>query len=682
MTKSLIAGPRLRGPSSNDFSLSPGQKFERDLTVFMIVERREAHCVIENFRSLEKKLISVDQLYQMYLTQEIIPLREDSPSPLLSGIHLHGDAFRKQRIESQSSAAIQHGIAVSYFIQSLRALGHTSLRPTPLLTLDYKKILAATAKSDQSTHIKILSLDTIYQWSLKLDAANGDTRVVIPNFSERGGPGRGRISMEAMRALEKIWDRIRNDPGSKIRFFEIEKDLKQELRNIEDQACIFTMLPSRSTIERLTRREFGSYTICVRNHGPRYAKKTFHSWFPRDRAQSPLEVVEFDDKDTRVFLVDDRSGLPYGRAFVTAGVDQYSAIPLGLSIGDRSRSTLSALDAFRRAILPKSASDHEFAHLKGCPEFFGFHSVAVFDNALYNHSKAIEKAIFESSGAICAWAKPRTPTEKSIVEDFNSRMSSGIFEEMPGFSGTKRSLDGEQHALFGANMTLLAFKQRLQKWAYEIYCNTPRNGGSTPRQLWHSAMRHVEQRLPSNLTQFDFIFAVEHSICLRPSGLEFTGLCYQSQELIELQRSCGSKFKVIFRFHPNVLSRVFVLDPRSKAYFVVDSTTPSYTNDLTLSQHKLIRKMTRDKGQKNPSIFQLLDAREELRLLTSQAGMSKNRKDRRWANTIGTIPAPQGSSNEPVIGLECVSELEYQINQISQIELGKLDDAWDFPEDF
>ena len=595
---------------------------------------------------------------------------------------MHGDAFRKQRIESQSSAAIQQGIAVSYFIQSLRALGHTSLRPTPLLELDYKKILAATAISDQSTYIKIHSLDTIYQWSLKLDAANGDMRVLIPNFSERGGPGRGRISMEAMGALEKIWDRIRNDPRSKIRFFEIEKDLKQELRNIGDQARIFTMLPSRSTIERLTKREFGSYTICVRNHGPRYAKKTFHNWFPRDRAQSPLEVVEFDDKDSRVFLIDDRSGLPYGRAFVTAGVDQYSAIPLGLSIGDRPRSTLSALDAFRRAILPKSASDHEFADLKGCPEFFGFHSVAVFDNALYNHSKAIEKAIFESSGAICAWSKPRTPTEKSIVEDFNNRMSSGIFEEMPGFSGTKRSLDGEQHALVGANMNLLDFKQRLQKWAYEIYCNTPRNGGSTPRQLWHSAMRHVQQRLPSNLNQFDFIFALEHSACLRPSGLEFTGLFYQSQELTELQGSCGSKFQVTFRYHPNVLSKVYVLDPRRKNYFIVNSTAPAYTKDLTLSQHKWIRKMGRDKGQKNPSIFELLENREELRLLTSQAGMSKNRKNRRWANAIGPIPASERSSGEPIGAPEFVSELEYQINQISQIELEKLDDAWDFPEDF
>jgi putative transposase len=682
MTISLTAGARLRDLSSNDFSFSPGQKFERNLTVFMIVERREAYCVIENFRSLEKKLIATDQLYQMYLTKEITPLREAPPVMDLSEIQTHEDVFKKQQIESQSSAAIKHGIAVSYFIQTLRALGHTNLRPTPLLALDYKKILAAKAKSDQFAHITIPSLPTIYQWSLKLDAANGDMRVLIPNFSERGGPGRGRISMEAMDALDKIWDRIRSDPRSKIRFFEIEKDLKQELRNIGDQANIFAMLPSRSTIERLTKKEFGSYMICVRNHGPRYAKQTFRNWFPRDRAQSPLEVVEFDDKDTRVFLIDDRSGLPYGRAFVTSGVDQYSAVPLGLSIGDKHRSTVSALDAFRRTILPKSPSDIEFARLKTPPEFFGFHSVAIFDNALYNHSKAIQQAIFESSGAICAWAKPRTPTEKSVVEDFNNRMSSGIFLEMSGFSGTKRSQDGEQHALAGANMNLLDFKQRLQKWAYETYCNAPRNEGLTPRQLWHSAMRHVEQRLPCNLNQFEFIFTVEHSLRLRPSGLEFTGLCYQSQELIELQRRFGSKFKVVFRFHPDVLSRVFVLDPRSKTYFLVNSTAPTYTNGLTLSQHKWIRKMARDKGHKNPAIFQLLDSREELRLLTSQAGMSKNRKDRRWANTIGPIPASQSSSDEAIVRHEFVSDLEYQINEISQIELEKLDDAWDFPEDF
>ncbi|MFJ9535149.1 Mu transposase C-terminal domain-containing protein [Herbaspirillum sp. NPDC101396] len=682
MTISLTAGALLRGLSSNDFSFSPGQKFERDLTVFMIVERREAHCVIENFRSLEKKLIAMDQLYQMYLSQEIIPLREAPADMHLSEIQIHENTFKKQQIESQSSAAIKHGISVSYFIKALRALGHANLRPTPLLALDYAKISDAVIKSEATLDITIPSLDTIYRWSRKLDAVDGDMRVVIPNFAKRGGPGRRRISTEAMNALENIWNRIRNDPESKIRFFEIEKDLKKQLLSTGNQTHIFTMMPSRSTIERLTRREFGNYTICFRNHGARYAKKIFHSWFPRDRAQSPLEVVEFDDKDTRVFLIDDRSGLPYGRAFVTSGVDQYSAVPLGLSIGDKHRSTVSALDAFRRAILPKSLSDIEFAHLKNSPEFFGICSVAIFDNALYNHSKAIERATLESSGSISAWATPDTGSEKSIVEDFNNRMSSGLFAETPGFIGTKRSLDGEQHALASANMSLQVFKQRLQKWAYEIYCNTPRDGGLTPRQIWHSEMRHVHQRLPSNLDQFDFIFTVEHSVRLRPSGLEFTGLCYQSQELIELQRSCGSKFKVTFRFHPNVLSRVFILDPRSKTYFIVNSTTPNYTNALTLSQHKLIRKMTRDRGLRNPAIIQLLDAREELRLLTSQAGMSKNRKDRRWANTIGPIPASGGSSDEPIGEHEFVSELEYQINQISQIELGKLDDAWDFPEDF
>jgi len=681
MPISLTAKARLHGPPSNDFSFSPGQKFERDLTVFMIIERREAHCVIENFRSLERKLIAMDQLYQMYLAQEIIPLREVPPDMHLSEIQIHENTFKRQQIESQSSAAIKHGISVSYFIKALRALGHANLKPTPLLALDYTKISDAVTKSEASLDITIPSLDTIYRWSRKLDAVDGDMRVLIPNFARRGGPGRGRISTEAMDALENIWNRIRNDPESKIRFFEIEKDLKKQLLNMGNHTHIFTMMPSRSTIERLTKREFGNYTICFRNHGARYAKKIFHSWFPRDRAQSPLEVVEFDDKDTRVFLIDDRSGLPYGRAFVTSGIDQYSAVPLGLSIGDKHRSTVSALDAFRRAILPKSLSDIEFAHLKNSPEFFGFCSVAVFDNALYNHSKAIERATLESSGSISAWATPDTGPEKSIVEDFNNRMSSGAFQETPGFIGTKRSLDGEQHALASANMSLLAFKQRLQKWAYEIYCNTPRSNGSTPRQLWHSAMRHVHQRLPSNLNQFDFIFAVEHSVQLRPSGLEFTGLCYQSPELIELQRSCGSKFRVTFRFHPDVLSKVFVLDPRSKTYFIVHSTTPSYTNNLTLSQHKWIRKMARDRGQRNPAILQLLDAREELRLLTSQAGMSKNRKDRRWANTIGPISASEGS-DEPAGGPEFVSELEYQINQISQIELGKLDDAWDFPEDF
>jgi hypothetical protein len=63
------------------------------------------------------------------------------------------------------------------------------------------------------------------------------------------------------------------------------------------------------------------------------------------------------------------------------------------------------------------------------------------DNALYNHSEAIEKAITDM-GAIPGWSKPYTPTGKSQVENLNHILSKSSRNSWPDTAAEKERMKG------------------------------------------------------------------------------------------------------------------------------------------------------------------------------------------------------------------------------------------------
>jgi hypothetical protein len=677
MTQTILTQPK-----ATDFAFEQGQILRRGTTVFRVVEDRSPLIKLEHSVTLEPRMHARASLELEYARGLIVPATLDDEHQAFTGV-ISLDAVEKPidglPLDMYSQKQQAHLRSVATYIFELRKLGYRCLRPTPLLQMDYERVQRRLR--DTNSSLVPLTLRTIYDWSLELDKAGGDVRAVLPLFHKRGGRGNSRLCRIAEEAFATVFGQLRADKDATIRPHDVEYRAEHILIGRVGREQALLIMPSRATIARRVHAEFAAYDIAVRNKGKAAADKEFRTYYPRDRAEWPLEVVEFDDKDSRVFLIDETTGLPYGRAFVTPGVDQYTRVPMGFSISELPRSTWSAICALTTAILPKDPSAPEYSLVTSAIEFAGKPGIALFDNATYNHVKEIDLSAHET-GVTPAWAKPFTPTEKADVEGFNGRMDQCFFSTLPGYAGSKKDRAGLAVGTATANMSKELFERLLLKWAYDDYCNAPGVDGYTPRQRWHEKMRLVKPRFPLDIYRLRIAPTLRHSLRFRPEGIRFTGLIYENDRLTKLRRTVGAKAQVEFRYDPRDMSLVYAFDPFARQLFVVESAQPEYTRRLTLYQHRLIRKMARLRGKKNPSIPELLETREELRVLVAQARLSPKKRERFLAKRAGEVVGQDSAGKKVQTKLEktIMTDLEGQVADIDDVEMETGDEGWEVPE--
>lgn len=683
MSNEIIRRKARNNRLDDTFSFSPGQILRRGTVVFKIVAKHGEQLVIQHGVSLEEKLVPMSLLEKEYTDSMLIPAQQsDLERAAKDDLFVEDESVSfSLQFSGISESALGRARMLKIYIDRLRACGYASLRPNFLLEVDFNRIKKELA-SDPLFDKGHLSVHAVYKGSRTLDAARGDWRALIPNFADRGGRNKSRIATQVSEELEKLLQETELNTRAKIDYSEIEKRLMNALINKMSPDRMLGLLPGRSTIERRVKSHFSAFDICKRNRGLKVAQKKYRSHFPRDRAEVPLQTIEFDDKDTRVYLVDERSGLPYGRAFVTSGMDQYSAAFMGASISENYRNTWSALNAYRNSILPKDIKgDANYSGVATSAEFYGCAAELLFDNALYNYPESLMRAILETSGAITKYAKPFTPTEKSIVEDFNGRMDHMFLSKLDGYGGEKSRTDRLLEGIETSNLTVQQFRSLFYRWVYDEYSNTPREKfGLTPRQMWHKGIEHITPRLPTNLHRINASIGIGRFRKLCPAGVTHSTLAWQNERLIQLTKKIGESAEIYYRYNPENLGAIYVLDPNHKEYFLVETAAPNYANNLTLLQHKYIRQVARENGKRNPAIADLLHARNQLVRIASQLSGSKKKKERYVGRIMTGAENDQISPHQKMD--EMVTPLEHKMQEISEIEIELEEECWEMPEGF
>ncbi len=711
-----------RLPSQDLVTLSFDEK--QKLTVkgikVIIAEKRGDLRVIERIDTLERRIQSELELAMLYAAGELYaghegaPAQRDPRSPEWAPYA----SMIAAPVADASAAAQRSYHIVATLIAHLRHSGFSCLRPRAALELHYKGLLSRIGEAakaerdgslvpstttrpghigDEARHLWALlkehqpkgsprdmqwpALSTVYAWSLLLDKSGGDTRAILPRFQDRGGRGKHRLLPSVEKALVDSVEAIRRNKDLRITPVELENQANNRL--VEQFGHEFKVQhgPSRSTCSRIVKTDFSAYETCLRNRGPDAAKVLWRSWYPRDRASRPLEVAEFDDKDSRVFLIDEETNLPHGRAYVTCGVDQYEQMPLGFSISEQSRSTWSALSCMVDSILPKDLNNDHYALVRHLELPWGKTAIAIFDNATYNHVADIS-ATSREANVIPAWATPYTPTEKACIEYFNGRMDTGYFSTLGGYGGPKKSMGGLKAGVESAVEDRTSFIQGLMKWSYGVFANEPGVDGYARWERWRKDISNVSRRFPLDIYRLRISPTLRHSVQLRPEGVLFTGLIYWSDSLHKIAKVHGSKTEVQFRYNPRDMSVIYVLDPSSKTYFEVPSCNPEYTKGLTLYQHRLVRKMARIRAKRNPSVVEMLRERAELQKLVSQSKRSRKLRDRKWAGKVGQLPESNSAGSkqqqtEPE--QKVVTQLEDSILNIDEIEMESQEEGWEVP---
>jgi len=670
-------------PRQPDIEVEPGLLLRSGPNVFRIDAINGDIATLRHAVSVNDcRLIKLATLLAQIGRGVIVPAEDNDVLRAINRDHFADDdreILIKLPTADLSDAQIDHVLTLMRYIRSLRQLGYQSLSPkNPTIQLDIQKLHRHFGNQNKP----VPKAAWIYTWSLELDKAGGDPRALIPRYDKRGGKGKQRRPKEIQRAIAKILDRKREERSTPIKTVDVLGDVRTEIHLEYPTHPELTLSLNWSTIDRSIKESFSAYELCVRNLGKAYADQQFRDWYPREKSEFPLAVWETDDTDSCVFTVDERSGLPSGRAYLTPVIDQHSQVIAGMEMSEKPRSAWSAISALVNAILPSDPEALDFAETESGCEFYGKPGVIVFDNALYNHAKDIE-IMAGSLGLIPGWAKPYTPTEKAYQEGWHGRMKEQFLPGLPGFRGDKTAREGLQEGMASATMGLLAFRQALYKWIYDVYCNTPLADGVTARQKWHLGLRWGKPRIPRDVWGYKLAPCLHKTLKLRPEGVLFCGLIYSAPFLTALRKKHGHNVDTLFRYNPGNLREIYVQDPLTKAFIPVECTDLAYADGLTLYQHKLIRKLCTAKKIRNPSIPQLLLYRDKLRLLTEKLRFSTRLSDRKIAGRTGDVPANVDADTTtkpaaPKVTI-MVTELEDKVMDIDETEMDLDDDGWNLP---
>lgn len=663
-----------------DFTLEPGLLFRAGATVFQLTSIHDDIAIVRHAVSMQERKVLVPNLLADFSKGKITLADSSHERRALQGDIFENDDEIRARLplDGLTEAQMKQVLRLVRYIRGLRSLGYSSLVPkNPTIQLDIDRL------QRRFNDPKPAKAAWIYQWSLRFDHASGDPRSLIPRFTDRGGSKKPRIASEIDQAIKNVLDRKKAETNAPVRPYkivqEVESNLQIEYPNRPDLTIGSVCW---STVKRYIEDTFSPYELCRRHHGKAFADRKYRDWYPRDTAETPLLIWETDDTDTCIFTVDEISGLPSGRAFLTSVIDQCTQIVPGLEISHRPRSTWSAVSAIIKGILPKDPMDPDLAEIRSGCEFYGKPGVIVFDNALYNHATEIEQAAI-SIGFIPGWAKPKTPTEKAEQEGWNGRVKEKFMSTLPGYRGDKKLRDGLQAGMASANLGLQEFKQLLMKWIYDDYSSTPMADGLTPRQKWHLGMRNSKPRIPRDIWGYRLAPCLHKTLKFRPEGILFCGLIYSAPFLHALRKRYGHNADANFRFNPGNLKEIYLQDPKTKAYVPIPCTNPEYASGLSLYQHQLVLKMARENRIRNPSIPQLLLLREELRILTEQLRYSTKLRDRKRSVRTGTVP-DNASTSTPVTSAASdaivVTDLENRILELEEVEMEEEEEGWNLAE--
>jgi putative transposase len=617
----------------------PGTRFQSGGGYFRVMENSTRDRMqIQDMHTGEIR-ISVEPFLGLAVDQgEVTVLPEGVPVP---SVHLqfrspgmYDEWIDDIPVSLRSDAAIKVMLLKGEWINRLKRHKVTNFQPSASLEM---KIHELERKHGEKCPYR---MHTLYKTWRQLKRSDGQIKVIYPRFDLRGGAGQSRLQPEVDTIIQKVLTKLEQPGAEKLNASMAHDEINTAIRgaNIGRPAEDKLTTPSLPTVNRRFHDYFNPYELAKRNHGKARADLMFRSSAARIQAQRPLDVVMYDDTDSCVFLVDERTGLPWGRCWVTPGVDEFSRSVTGLSMGEQHRSTVTATEAVMHSLREKDHSSSDFALCQGKWHAYGNQGLIVLDNASYNASYDFQACLVDL-GIEYEFARPHHPTNKTCVEYFHYRMKSEFCRNLPGWSGPKEDREMLDAGIGSAVLSRSNFRQRLFRWIVDDYSNTPMRGGKTPRQLWEESFNFHPPFLPRRMPSDELLGTIPTTLRFRDSGGLLRNLLrYKSEQLEGIRRRLGARAEVKLRYRGDNLAFIYVEDPATGHYLKVPCVEdPSIYAGLTDWQWRLVLKRARALFKGNIALQQAVEAREKLRDETKELRMSKRMRDRKRALQLEPI---------------------------------------------
>jgi putative transposase len=465
------------------------------------------------------------------------------------------------------------------------------------------------------------SITSIYRWIGEYEKYGRDRRALIDRSEERGGGLHleEEINNIIMETLDKLY--LCRTPEKTANIWH-ETCLRVDEYN-ETHGTSFKPPSQRTIIRRI--QVINSQKVITARQGKRTAQRYNRQYRKTMYPTEPLTVVEIDDTRLDLIVIDDNLLIPVGRPTLVYCMDRATRYPLGFYLGFEPSSYLTAMECLYHVIVPKG----DVRSLYGTKNewiAYGLPDMLVMDNAFQYTGADLEHNAYDL-GITVVYSPAGYPEFKAGVERFFKTSNEALVHTVPGttFSNILKRGDYESKKL--ACVTLSDFNRILHRYLLDHYAENYHYGlDGIPARCWEDALnRGFFPRLPANLEEPRILLGRVAFRKPQSSGISLHSLYYNSSQLGVIREHLrmaevkgiplapGQKpQEVKIKYHPANLSSISVYDPLEKKYFEIPAKAQDYTNELSLWQHKIIRRQSHKRRQ-TTNIRALAQTKREIR---------------------------------------------------------------------
>lgn len=379
----------------------------------------------------------------------------------------------------------------------------------------------------------------------------------------------------------------------------VEAAFEEYNRGLSPEAHLPT--PSlQATLNQI--REVDSYTIDRTREGARVALHRHRPVTSGPVWERINDAWEMDHTLVDAIVIDEESGLPIGRPWVTAILEHASRVPMAAITGFEPPSANSALECLRMAVLPKDELLASIPDLETTWPCFGTPRVLITDQGKEFKSQAFLDSCLalgvdvQYTPVLKAWYKGR-------IERFFKTLSQGVFHQVPGttFSNIfQRNNEAIPERV--AVTTLAELNRYMVRFLTQIYMRRPHRAlaGRSPLDIWNEQVKRHGLRLPPSPSEV--ALATGHTIWRKPQryGIEFEGLIYNSADVANFRVRQKREDHLRVRVDPRDLTRITMIDPTdgSPKIVPIQPAMLPLVRGVSLRKHKLARALQRQNPER------------------------------------------------------------------------------------
>lgn len=467
---------------------------------------------------------------------------------------------------------------------------------------------------------------TVIRWKNKFLEAGRDITVLIDQHSKKGNTA-SRYPREVEQFVQQAIDvvymcqergTIQDTLDCAVALVLSENELRPDSVQLPN--------PTRRLVRRMI-EAIPAFDRCAARHGRVAATKRFRSVHAHRITRAPLERAEIDHTLLDLLVIDEKTGLPLGRPWVTACIDDYTRCVLGLYVGFEPPSYLTVARCLKQSFLPKVSIRQDYPSIDNDWDAHGVMRELVVDNGPEFHSASLENACY-SLGIEIHYSARKNPWFKGKIERFLGTLNRAVAHGNPGSTFQnifdKEEYDPSKHAVVRYRI----LKEIACRWVADVYHQkVHRTLGVPPAVMWSNAIAPEDILVPDDPARLDAILGRSEERRLTHKGIELYGLLFNSPDLTALRRTHGDKLDVEIRVDAANLGQIVVFSPDKRQMFKVPALNYDYANGLSEWQHRVCKRFAaREMEQYCPSAW--LEAKACIARLIDEEFMRKKQKTR------------------------------------------------------